>query len=151
MNKISVSILAAVAGFALAASADIIYWMADPEEDFEFTAARISTSGGQVTTDGYAWAAENGVVSYAQTDLTINDTTSLSFFVELLNGSSVVGRSSDYNYAQIQQYIYSGGMSMPPAGMWTVTVFTPVPEPTSGMLLVIGGAMLALRRRRVRA
>ena len=36
----------------------------------------------------------------------------------------------------------------PPQGMaWTPTSFTEVPEPSSGLLLLIGGALLALRRR----
>jgi hypothetical protein len=30
---------------------------------------------------------------------------------------------------------------------WTPTAFTEIPEPSSGLLLLIGGALLALRRR----
>ena len=36
----------------------------------------------------------------------------------------------------------------PQEGVWTVTTFHAVPEPTSGMLLLLGVAGLALRRRR---
>ena len=35
------------------------------------------------------------------------------------------------------------------AGMQTADNWTAVPEPTSGLLLVVGGALLALRRRRL--
>ena len=34
-------------------------------------------------------------------------------------------------------------------GVWAVKGFTAVPEPTSGMLFLLGLASLALRRRRV--
>lgn len=151
MKKSSIAVVAAIVGVALSLKADIIYWMADPEPDIEFTTAKLVAVDGnnQVVSDGYEWAGHESVVSYAETGFTASDITSLSFFVELLNGNTVVGRTSDYNYSAVSSYIYSGGMAPPPAGLWTVTDFTPVPEPTSGMLLVLGGALLALRRRKL--
>ena len=150
MKKSSIAIVAAIVGAAFSLKADIIYWMADPEPDIEFTTAKlVALDGDTVVSDGYEWAGHDGVVSYAETGFSASDITQLSFFVELLNGNTVVGRTSDYNYSAVSSYIYSGGMTPPPAGLWAVTDFTPVPEPTSGMLLVLGGALLALRRRKL--
>lgn len=81
------------------------------------------------TSDGYAIALNNVAVtaytdkSGAGTGLTPNTTISTS--------SAVAGTSFSFT-----AYSSGGGGT------------TDVPEPTSGLLLVIGGAMLALRRRR---
>ena len=79
-----------------------------------------------------------------------------SFYIELLNDNGdFVGRTSDadlLSYSAAAQYLATlgGTGSGAAAGPWgTSTSFTTqaIPEPTSGLLLLLGVAGLALRRK----
>ena len=76
-----------------------------------------------------------------------------SYFIELYNDQNqFVGRSSeglDYTTARSMEYLMGSDMH-PGKGLWTVSAFTakPAPEPNSALLLLIGCAALALRRRK---
>jgi hypothetical protein len=53
-----------------------------------------------------------------------------------------------YDYLKAQQHIAQWEKDSPSyAAAWKPTEFTAVPEPTSRLLLILGGAILALRRR----
>ena len=76
-----------------------------------------------------------------------------SFYMELAywDGTSdkVVGNSATYTFAQLEQYMTSFAPGT--SGIPTQGVFSPyiaVPEPTSGLLMLLGVAGLALRRKR---
>lgn len=76
-----------------------------------------------------------------------------SFYMELAywDGTSdkVVGNSATYTFAQLEQYMTSFAPGT--SGIPTQNVFSPyisVPEPTSGLLMLLGIAGLALRRKR---
>lgn len=78
----------------------------------------------------------------------------ISYWVELLNDGEVVAHSEYANkdgltYAQAAAYIQASGMS-PASSPWLAGNFQAgaIPEPTSGLLLLIGMAGLALRRKR---
>jgi hypothetical protein len=69
-----------------------------------------------------------------------------SFLVELWNESDERVGYSDCSYADLANYIYNsttGGGSTSP-----MVVSQVVPEPTSGLLTLLGLAGLALRRKR---
>lgn len=76
-----------------------------------------------------------------------------SYFVELWNGN----RTSEMSYADAKSngYILSPGMSTPTpsgqAGFGGGSTTYNVPEPTSGLLFLIGGMLLGLKRRRQQA
>ena len=80
-----------------------------------------------------------------------------SFIVEIGNvvwsetdGASwvTVAVSPATTYSDVSRYIHPSFDLNPTAGeAWTPTAYT-VPEPSSGLLVLIGGALLALRRRR---
>ena len=77
-------------------------------------------------------------------------TTGYSYYIELLNDSTVVGHSAEsfaysVNAAQIVTDISQ--TSLPTSDSWAPKTFA-IPEPTSGMLLLFGLAGLALRRKR---
>jgi len=60
----------------------------------------------------------------------------------------IVAAISDWaGYADIQEYV-SFQVDVPTATRWAADGFVAVPEPSSGVLLLIGGALLALRRKR---
>lgn len=72
--------------------------------------------------------------------------SALNFYVEFLNSSNQVTGWENFTVssADFHNYISSS---------WNDVVVTPVsaraaPEPTSGLLLLMGGALLALRRKR---
>ena len=76
-----------------------------------------------------------------------------SYYIELLNDSTVVGRSTDsFAYSEkAAQILTSISQTDIPSSdtAWAPTNYTSaVPEPTSGMLLLFGLAGLALRRKR---
>ena len=79
----------------------------------------------------------------------------LSFMVELGNwdndGNWVgIAQSQSYTYAQLQDYVirdWSGPGATPAIQPWVAEGYV-VPEPSSGILLLIGGGLLALRRKR---
>lgn len=75
-----------------------------------------------------------------------------SFIVELYaDGGVLLGRTDGIytiSSSAIADYIWAGGMSTPPAGAYEVKTFRAIPEPTSGLLLLLGIAGLALKRKR---
>ena len=83
-----------------------------------------------------------------------SDAASLSFMVELgnwENGQWVgLAHSQSYTYAQLASHIihdWSGPNAIPAMDAWVADNYV-VPEPSSGILLLIGGGLLALRRKR---
>lgn len=77
----------------------------------------------------------------------------LSFIVELYNdGDELTHQSNIYHLKDLSEYIVrqhefsAAWRNIEPLQVWP---FTPVPEPTSGMLILVGAALLALRRGRV--
>ena len=78
----------------------------------------------------------------------------LSFMVELGNWESgdwtMVAQSKSYTYAELVSHViheWSGPGATPAIQPWVATDFQ-VPEPSSGLLLLIGSGLLALRRKR---
>ena len=55
--------------------------------------------------------------------------------------------SAAATYSSLSDYIHETfDLNPGQLAVWTPTQFT-IPEPTSGLLLLVGGAMLALRRK----
>lgn len=172
----TVTALFALAFLPLCADeADYFFYFSDSGIDYEFDAIRISAvydtadnlSFNPVSEDGgwyngfsgaegykvlqpsFAGPFPSGGGKYAVSNLPM-DTTNMSeylFFAELLSASGdVVGYSGYADYGSIQRA--EGGISgFKPLDLGNFTA-APIPEPSSGLLLLIGGALVGLRRKR---
>jgi hypothetical protein len=172
VNSIFAKALVAVAltGAALSASADLLYWtVTDAKGDansgregdsISFSYATVSADGTRLNiydesgNTGYwqlyvdpenpsATGTSIELAAYAGTF----DSNVSTFLVELWNDNDARVGWQSYSKSSVADYIWHGDN---PTGssMKALTVSAVVPEPTSGMLLVLGGALLALRRRR---
>ena len=72
-----------------------------------------------------------------------------SFFVEILNSGEVAFKSETKSYADLTAYLSSMKDMAQPGDTYAFGGFTAVPEPTSGLLLLLGVAGLALRRKKM--
>ena len=153
MKKI-IAILAVGVGLSL--QADYLYWMVDTAsaEAYEtYTAVRLTD--GANTIDEYEFASAADLKSYQSepggyftAEGTFND--SQSFFVELLNGDTWRAQSGTMTYAQLlaSGSIFKSGSIAPATAHAASFGSYNVPEPTSGLLFVIGGMLLGLKRKR---
>ena len=161
----------AFAASAMVASAGTLYWQVEGENAGDtFSSATLyvsSNSDGSSATaldtasvgNGTVFSDENG--SYS--DLMQTDVSSYSgkdpayyFFVEMANynGATDPKRGQIYSYQDLVDggYVAASALdvdtAIAAAGGFNMGAGGAVPEPTSGMLLLIGGSLLALRRRR---
>jgi len=166
MKKLA-CLMAAVA-MGLVASADALYWQVDTTaasasaavKDQTFSYATLYAKDGEGVSHAItSVAADAGgkTVQPTLTDLGAYGSSEYSFYVELLNYNSGTTSSvysqpyaSTYNELVSAGYVSTGAMSMPAAFTSDLGAYNgaSVPEPTSGLLLLVGGAMLMLRRRR---
>ena len=143
----------------IAVQADYLYWMVTPNAQ-----SGKDISGGDTTfdwTDAKLLAGDTvvGTLSFDDADFLYNtlgtyaisgdiaDYSASTFFVELYNEDQWLAKSAGASGSSLAQYI-TGSMSMtPPAGGWVAGSYA-VPEPTSGLLFLVGGMLLGLKRRR---
>ena len=85
-----------------------------------------------------------------------DDPSSLSFAIELGNYNNgtwttlATSGSLDYNSLQNSGYTYmssAGDLALATLTAWAPTAYS-VPEPSSGLLMLLGASLLALKRRR---
>ena len=77
-----------------------------------------------------------------------------SYYIELLSygedyTSTSVAKGESFTYAELQNAMYSGVFDAPAmTAVWTGTAVVTTPETTSGLLLLMGFAMLGLKRKK---
>lgn len=163
--KKAILIAAVFAGAALARAEEnnayqYLYWQvaADKVDGkvADYNTAYFCLEGGEVIS-AYQWpsvqTAESRMDSARVGTTDLSGYAGQSFYMELAywNGTSdkVVGSSATYTYAQLEQFMTS--VAPGTSGIPTQGVFSPyiaVPEPTSGLLMLLGFAGLLLRRKR---
>lgn len=134
------------------ASADYLYWMVENPVDIagsETTWASAAVYQDDTKLTPVAWE-DMDLLGYATSSLIGNYSTS-SFYIELYNSQNdVIAKSQAIPYSALASNIFADGGLTPPASstfMANSSTFN-VPEPTSGLLFVIGGMLLGLKRKR---
>lgn len=160
-------ILAFACAALSAVNADVLYWMvsdaevekvgttSDKFDDTTFATLYAVDGSGEYAvstkTGTQVFNAYDGYDTFAYTmgDPLTAPYNTYSFFVELANGT----RSDTQTYAALLNsgYISAGSMSNPTSiaaiGFGQSSTYN-VPEPTSGLLFLVGGMLLGLKRRR---
>ena len=162
--KKSLFVLAVMAIFAV--KADYLYWMITDNpgthENFVGTSidfnqwdeAKLFVGGSSFDgSDAVATMSKeaadalrgNGLYAYASIDTGYEGTT---FLIELWQDSSYLG-CAKASAADLAQYIFTPDTMAPVVGGWMPDAISySVPEPTSGLLFLLGGMLLGLKRRR---
>ena len=158
MKHVSKFLVAATAMLLTSAlSAGTLYWQVDDaelgesEDGWGAELLMLNTSDNSTTSlSGGLIDAPTGI---QQADITAYNSANYRFYVELVNYST--GASTDgykWSYDELYQsgYIAMGATDFPTVSDNAAAHgnFAQAPEPSSGLLLLMGGAMLALRRRR---
>ena len=163
-NVFKIAAIALASLVVVTAKAEALYWQVDPgSSDQEFQYAILNVTGGEFGDSSRMLAgaaaegtAPNQYVSVQNTDISDYANSSYSFFVEMANYNNnngswdVVKAGTPVNYTDLSDYIatsFQEGLDLVHNGGYNMGS-SAVPEPTSGLLLLMGGAMLALRRRR---
>lgn len=157
-------IFALALGFAFAVQADYIYWMLDSTTvnvtQFDTTVksetwdtAILSYDGqqiGSMTSSQWSDLDDIGAYAYATYDPKSSpvSTDTTTFMIELYSSGKWLGKTeSQARY--LEDYIFgNNSMSTMPAQGFGQGATYAVPEPTSGLLFVLGGMLLGLKRRR---
>ncbi len=149
-------ILALVVG--VAAHADYLYWMVgtpNPSTVQNFIGQNVDLStwdNVKLIVDGTAIQSYTKDQIKSFTDIDAYAVNSIgtgysSIMIELYQSDKYLAHSTD-TMAVISQYIFSdNSMSATLGTGWTATAYA-VPEPTSGLLFLVGGMLLGLKRRR---
>ncbi len=155
MKKILLTIALFV---GVAVHADYLFWMVSDNPvsgtdisgaaaKFDWTSAKLVWDGGSMNLSSDDADLYNTIGGYAIADIG-SEYSSASFFVELYNGDTWLAKSASVTGSALSRYI-TGAMSLNPvAGTGWVATSYAVPEPTSGLLFLVGGMLLGLKRRR---
>ena len=161
-------------GLVLSAKADYIYWMVDTPanlRDFsanvdsvEWSRAILSLQNDNVTMSGLSYDSTSGSGYLGTLDYVdavdfnaagayayapFADSSADYFLIELFDDSGKWMGSYSDSKSNLAQYIFGDNtMSVMPAAGFGHSATFAVPEPTSGLLFLVGGMLLGLKRRR---
>lgn len=163
----------AVIGVASAASANLLLWQVgdagvakDAEgSEIEYSYAKImgapdnSYTGNSLSVMGgdFEGTTNKGIGGDVFSKAAVaailgDDAVAPYFYIELFDAANnSVGQSSIASYAELGEFIKKTEFdsSWMNAQKWSGGTYHATPEPTSGLLMLLGAAMLGLRRRKV--
>lgn len=149
-----IGVLSIGALLACGTSADTLYWQIAPEANKTFDYATLyaikeGSSDGQYVDFADSRGGSPSSTGIHGSDISGYNNSTWSFYVELTRGSETfTGETFSYTNLYNNGYIATSFNSNESIAALKRSNFSIVPEPTSGLLLLMGGAMLALRRRR---
>lgn len=162
----------------MGAQASYLYWQVDASDYQGMTAASevnyfslwaYNSTDGKFLLDEYqASSSGTSLATKPAMAVDVTDLNSYSFYVELGNYNnsnySVLGKGETLTYSELSSFIYSQELDISQVSVWHGVAIghtnpstggggTPggynAPEPTSAMLLLIGLAGLALKRKQI--
>ncbi len=165
MSKTLLVVGLLLAGFA--AKSEVLYWQVNGDDEFSWANLKVTDGTTETTLANEVYAAEvaesdaantGTYTTMQQTDISGYTGSSYSFFVELVTyvdgGENTTRKGASWTYNDLVSAGYVAGNGLTDGAMAGANAALgnfaagPVPEPTSGLLLLIGGSLLALRRRR---
>lgn len=145
---------------ASVAHSEVMYWMVGDDYSGATEAKLYAVNGNTATAidtrtqpEIYnTWDAQDSFY----TSLGSSAGSGWSYYVEVVNGGNTYTTEAiSYSAAKDGGFIYSNVMSLPPSqlsipngGFGGGATAYNVPEPTSGLLFLVGGMLLGLKRRR---
>lgn len=137
-----------VACCALTASADILWWtVSGVDETFSYAKLNATSSTATPPTGGERISATEKGSAVISVDVT--NYTDKSFYIELLNENlESVATSQLMSYEALASF-RTATTTPTQTAAWTGGSYTAVPEPTSALLMLLGMAGLALKRKQV--
>ena len=168
INK-TFAVILAMAVLPSLADVEALYWQVTSAMNptpIQFQAAAMVAedgSGNKVylnDSNGNAWQAANSDKTTTESIASIwNDTyaSGYTFYIELMNNDSgnwytagtIDKGTGNWSYDDIKANIFSSSSMAMNLATPLTSGTAHIPEPTSGLLMLVGGALLALRRRRV--
>ena len=134
---------------ACAVRADLLYWtVGDSAPNYNFAA--LKATSGTAAADGTVVGPllTSGSATTVQADI-IGDYVGKNFYIELMDATGSAVAVSDMLLASTAANYMEINGAPPAGGAWTGGSYTAVPEPTSALLMLLGMAGLALKRKQV--
>jgi len=141
---------------------DVQAWAAESEGNWDYAKITIKTGGDDIVASVYNAAYGTGGAATAPVQINLGDVTSASgwsYYIELANSTSkTVYGSQSGTYADMSASVYQNALD--PTDIPSMQAFAwhgseagykATPEPTSAMLMLLGVAGLALRRKQRKA
>jgi len=156
MKKLFAMFLAVAAMASVKAEDSYLYWMISPTAPaFSYASLYVDKGGGTVVAlDEFLTGVDEGSTQTSLAALTTKvDASNLglgyNYYVELMNADGeATFVSGMLGYLTIDDYIYQKP-NLPPAAInMGQGGFTAVPEPTSGVMMLMGLVLLGLKRKR---
>lgn len=106
----------------------------------------MATPDGSVGTTEFAPSPAPG--TYVESYALFQGAAGSTYLVELYLGGNLIAQSStEYTYEEMGDYVFDRDTTIGALAPLSVSSFTSVPEPTGGLLMLFGAALLALRRK----
>ena len=141
--------IAVCAGFAHAS--DLWWTISNPMNGKSWDTATIyAVNASGVSAAGLSYTASDVSSSkYVTTTLGDYASSAYSFYIELTQSNAFVAQTQSVSYSALVGSIVTSGMDTTNASVYDFTNagFAPIPEPTGGLLMLIGLGALALKRK----